>query len=137
MSTSQRRTCWKCLRAKITEQGLRWNIDVCIQYLESWLRGSGCVPIYNLMEDAATAEICRTQIWQWIEHNARLDDGRRVTYNLVQELIADQVEATWRKLGGQQFNESRYSLAADLLESLVLGIEFPEFLTEDAYCYLD
>ena len=56
---------------KITEEGLRWNIDVGLQYLESWLRGSGCVPIYNLMEDAATAEICRSQVWQWVKHGAR------------------------------------------------------------------
>jgi malate synthase len=121
----------------ITEQGLRWNIDVGIQYLESWLRGFGCVPIYNLMEDAATAEICRTQVWQWVEFNARLDDGRPVTYNLVQELLADQVEQMWRNLGAERFNQGRYRLATDLLESLIIGFEFPEFLTEVAYDYLD
>src|SRR5690606_24323263 len=70
---------------RITERGLRWNMDVGIQYLESWLRGQGCVPIYNLMEDAATAEICRAQIWQWVEFNARLEDGRAVTDVLVRE----------------------------------------------------
>jgi malate synthase len=127
----------KVPEGSITEQGLRWNIDVGIQYLESWLRGSGCVPIYNLMEDAATAEICRTQIWQWVEFNAKLDDGRPVTYNLVQELLAAQVEEIWRKLGAERFNQGRYRLATDLLESLIVGIEFPEFLTEVAYDYLD
>src|SRR5208337_3449119 len=64
---------------KITEEGLRWNIDVGLQYLEAWLRGSGCVPIYNLMEDAATAEICRSQVWQWVKHGARMTDGKIVT----------------------------------------------------------
>ena len=68
---------------QITEEGLRWNIDVGLQYLESWLRGSGCVPIYNLMEDAATAEICRAQVWQWVRHSARLSDGRSVTQEMV------------------------------------------------------
>src|SRR5277367_1105110 len=67
----------------ITEEGLRWNIDVGLQYLESWLRGSGCVPIYNLMEDAATAEICRAQVWQWVKHGSKLEDGRVVTAELV------------------------------------------------------
>src|SRR5271169_843875 len=69
----------------ITEEGLRWNIDVGLRYLGSWLEGSGCVPIYNLMEDAATAEICRAQVWQWIKHGARLKDGRLVTEEMVRE----------------------------------------------------
>ncbi len=121
----------------ITEKGLRWNLDVGIQYLESWLRGSGCVPIYNLMEDAATAEICRAQVWQWIEFNARLDDGRPITYNLVQELLADQVAEMWQRLGPEKFNRGRYRLATDLLESMVTGADFPEFLTEVCYYFLE
>ncbi len=71
----------------ITEEGLRWNIDVGLQYLHSWLQGSGCVPIYNLMEDAATAEICRAQVWQWVKHGAHLKDGRLVTAGMVKEII--------------------------------------------------
>src|SRR5580692_9644952 len=71
----------------ITDEGLRWNIDVGLQYLHSWLRGSGCVPIYNLMEDAATAEICRAQVWQWVNHGARLKDARLVTEGMVKEII--------------------------------------------------
>ena len=71
----------------ITEEGLRWNIDVGLQYLHSWLQGSGCVPIYNLMEDAATAEICRAQVWQWVKHGAHLTDGRLVTEDMVKEII--------------------------------------------------
>lgn len=122
---------------RITERGLRWNMDVGIQYLESWLRGQGCVPIYNLMEDAATAEICRAQIWQWVEFNARLEDGRAVTDVLVREILAEQVEELWKKLGPERFNRGRYRLAADLMETLVTGVEFPEFLTLVAYDCLD
>src|SRR5204862_1485899 len=73
-----------------TDGGLRHNIRVGIQYLEAWLGGQGAVPIYNLMEDAATAEISRTQIWQWLAHRATLDDGRTVTKALVQQLIAEE-----------------------------------------------
>src|SRR5580698_123971 len=85
---------------EITEAGLRWNIDVGIQYLEAWLRGSGCVPIYNLMEDAATAEICRAQVWQWVKHGARLSDGRPVSAGLVKQTIADVAETLRGSLGG-------------------------------------
>ena len=73
----------------ITEAGLRWNIDVGLQYLEAWLRGNGCVPIYNLMEDAATAEICRAQVWQWVKYGAKLDDGRPVTAAMVNGVVDD------------------------------------------------
>ena len=73
----------------ITEAGLRWNIDVGLQYLEAWLRGVGCVPIYNLMEDAATAEICRAQVWQWVKLGAKLDDGRPVTAAMVNGVVDD------------------------------------------------
>jgi malate synthase len=110
-----------------TEAGLRWNIDVGLQYLEAWLNGLGCVPIYNLMEDAATAEICRAQVWQWVEFQAKLEDGRSVTGDLVREMIAEQVAKTGRARG----------LAAELLETLMTGAEFPEFLTLAAYNYLD
>ncbi len=121
----------------ITEKGLRWNIDVGIQYLESWLRGSGCVPIYNLMEDAATAEICRAQVWQWVEFNAKLDDGRAITDKLVQEFIAEQVCQIRDRIGVSRFTQGRYRLASDILEKLMIGSEFPDFLTLVAYDYLD
>jgi malate synthase len=106
----------------ITEAGLRTNVDVGIQYLESWLRGLGCVPIYNLMEDAATAEISRSQVWQWARHGARLTDGRVVTTQLVREIMAKQFPAK--------------GLASDLFERLMTGTEFPEFLTLLAYEHL-
>ena len=112
----------------ITEAGLRWNIDVGLQYLNSWLGGLGCVPIYNLMEDAATAEICRTQIWQWVRHGAKFEDGRAVTADLVRELVQDQKG----KLRGEHLQ-----LAAELFERMMTSAECPEFLTSAAYEYLD
>src|SRR6266853_1837233 len=75
----------------ITEAGLRWNIDVGLRYVEAWLRGLGCVPIYNLMEDAATAEICRSQVWQWVKHGAHFDDGRAITAEFVRHAIGEQL----------------------------------------------
>jgi len=112
----------------ITEEGLRWNIDVGLQYLESWLRGSGCVPIYNLMEDAATAEICRAQIWQWLRHGAKLSDGRPVTQELVRRVIAEQKD----KLKGGRMTE-----AAQIYERMITSSDFTEFLTLVAYDYID
>ena len=113
---------------KITEEGLRWNVDVGLQYLESWLRGSGCVPIYNLMEDAATAEICRAQVWQWVRHGARLSDGRPVTREMVRAVIAEQKN----KLKG-----SRMAKAAEIFEHMMTSPDFAEFLTLVAYEYID
>ena len=113
----------------ITEAGLRWNVDVGLQYLDSWLRGSGCVPIYNLMEDAATAEICRAQVWQWVKHGARMTDGKVVTESLVKQVIHDRA-AELR--GDRQLQK-----AAQLLETLMTNKEFPEFLTLASYDLLD
>jgi len=113
----------------ITEAGLRWNIDVGLQYLDSWLRGSGCVPIYNLMEDAATAEICRAQVWQWVKHGARMTEGKKVTETLVKEVMNERVSELG---GGRALHE-----AAQLLETLMTGSEFPEFLTLASYDLLD
>ncbi len=107
----------------ITAEGLRTNIDVGVRYLAAWLGGNGCVPINNLMEDAATAEICRTQIWQWLHHGARLTDGRVITESLVRDAIAAEPEA--RGLAGQLF------------EQMSTAREPPEFLTLVAYQYLD
>jgi malate synthase len=112
----------------ITAEGLRWNIDVGLQYLESWLRGSGCVPIYNLMEDAATAEISRAQVWQWVRHGAKLDDGRPVTNELVHSVISEQKD----KLGGARMAE-----AAQLYDEMMTSPTFREFLTLVAYDYIE
>jgi len=117
---------------EITEAGLRTNIDVGVQYLESWLRGVGCVPIYNLMEDAATAEISRTQVWQWVRHGAKLADGRPVTAGLVQKILAVELD----RLGGGG-GGGRFELAARLFGEIATGAECPDFLTTVAYDHID
>ena len=103
-----------------------------MQYLEAWLRGNGCVPIYNLMEDAATAEICRAQVWQWVRHGAKLNDGRPVTADLVKRTIADVAEGLRGSLGGEQL-----ARAARTYEQMMTSGDFPEFLTLVAYDYID
>jgi malate synthase len=113
---------------KITEEGLRWNIDVGLRYLEAWLGGNGCVPIYNLMEDAATAEICRAQVWQWLRHGATLSDGWPITRGLVRSIIAEQAK---------DLPESRAADAARIFEEMTVNRDFAEFLTVVAYDYID
>ena len=99
---------------KITEAGLRANISVGIQYVEAWIGGNGCVPLYNLMEDAATAEISRTQVWQWV-HNPKgvLDDGRKVTIELVRALIAEELEKIKAEVG-----EARFALGQGMAQKV-------------------
>jgi malate synthase len=122
---------------EITERGLRTNVDVGIQYLEAWLRGTGCVPIYNLMEDAATAEISRTQVWQWVKHGAKLADGRAVTPALVRDTISDELEKIRGMLGPERFDGGKFDLASRLFDQMMTGTEFAEFLTLVAYDHLD
>jgi malate synthase len=117
---------------EITEAGLRWNLDVGIQYLEAWLRGNGCVPIYNLMEDAATAEICRAQVWQWVRHGAKLNDGRPVTADLVEHTLAGVVEGLRATIGGDEL-----ARAARIYQQMMTSADFPEFLTLVVYEYID
>lgn len=121
----------------ITDHGLRVNIDVGIQYLESWLRGVGCVPIYNLMEDAATAEISRAQVWQWIRHEARTDDGRPVTPDRVRNTIAEELEKLRERLGPTRFDSGKFDLAARLFEDMMTREDFVDFMTLAAYEYLE
>ena len=120
-------------KGDISEVGLRWNIDVGLQYLHSWLGGLGCVPIYNLMEDAATAEICRAQVWQWIRHGARLKDGRPITEEMVKKIIRQRSS----ELSAQLENDEKLQQAAKLLEDLTTSREFAEFLTLASYDLLD
>ena len=117
---------------EISEEGLSRNIDVGLQYLATWLGGNGCVPIYNLMEDAATAEISRAQVWQWIKYEARLSDGQRVTAAMVRKILQQHGE----RLSGQ-FAPRELSLACLLYEEMMTTEEFPEFLTLSAYDLLD
>lgn len=121
----------------ITEAGLRHNISVALQYLEAWLRGVGCVPIYHLMEDAATAEISRSQVWQWIHHeNAALSDGREVTAELYASLVPSELEKIKSMVGKEFFAAGKYQLARQLFDHLVADNNFTEFLTLIAYNYL-
>jgi malate synthase len=116
----------------ITDEGLEWNIDVGIQYLASWLRGNGCVPIYNLMEDAATAEICRAQVWQWVRHGAMLHDCWPVTADRVRAAIAKETEKLRSVCPGPELET-----AARIFESMMTSEHFTEFLTLAAYEYID
>ena len=121
----------------ITETGLRTNISVSLYYLDSWLRGSGCVPINNLMEDAATVEISRSQIWQWIHHpKGILNDGRKVTVELFRELMQDELAKIRATLGDEQFAQRKFSTASGILDSIITNDQFVEFLTLPAYQYL-
>ena len=116
-----------------TEEGLRHNARVGIQYVEAWLRGQGAVPLYNLMEDAATAEISRTQVWQWVHHEALLDDGRIVSPALVQRCIGEEVERLADTLGPDRVASRPFTDARALFTRLALGDDLAEFLTIPAY----
>ncbi len=116
-----------------TEAGLRVNVNVGILYLEAWLRGSGCVPLYNLMEDAATAEISRAQVWQWVRHGARLDDGRMVTADLVRRTVAEEMESIRKAVGEERYGSGKFAAARELFERLCVSPELEEFLTLPAY----
>jgi malate synthase len=118
-----------------TERGLRENIRVGVQYIEAWLRGRGAVPLYNLMEDAATAEISRAQIWQWIRQNAQLEDGRTVTPQLFQDLLAEEMAALEASLPG--YATGRFAEAIGIFSDMSLSERFEEFLTLPAYAVLE
>jgi malate synthase len=121
----------------ITEAGLRLNINVGIQYLGAWLAGVGCVPIYNLMEDAATAEISRGQVWQWIRsERGVLDDGRKVDVALFRQLLGEELDKI-RDMLGPAFANGRYEEGAELFDKLTTSDDFVDFLTLPAYPLLD
>ena len=120
--------------APITEAGVRNNIQVGIQYVGSWLGGNGCVPIFNLMEDAATAEISRSQVWQWIRSpKGVLDDGRKVTKEMVKVLIADELTKTPDIAGAAAYAAGKYVEGAAMFEALIMDDNYEEFLTLPAY----
>ncbi len=116
---------------RITENGVRANISIALQYIDAWLQSQGAVAIRNLMEDAATAEISRSQLWQWVWHDARMDDGRQITLELYRQFRDEELAA----LGGP--DKGRLREAAEILDRLVLSREFVPFLTIEAYGYLD
>ena len=116
-----------------TEEGLRLNVRVGIQYIEAWLRGNGCVPLYSLMEDAATAEISRAQVWQWLHHGATLTDGRRVTPELIGTVIDDEMTRIEREIGTERFRSGRFPEARTLFEKISTAPRLETFLTLPAY----
>ena len=120
----------------ITEHGVRWNIKVGLQYLEAWLGGNGCVPLYSLMEDAATAEISRTQIWQWLHHRATLDDGRPLTPELYNQMLGEELKAIREEVGPLRYEGGKFLLASELFTHMAKAEPFAEFLTLPAYEYL-
>jgi len=121
----------------ISEQGLRINVNVGVRYLESWLRGFGCVPLFHLMEDAATCEISRAQIWQWIRHPAgTLDDGRKVTAQLFRKVLAEELDRIRDEYEPGAFEKSAFPLARDIFDRVSTSDELVEFLTLPAYEYL-
>ncbi|MBM7610726.1 malate synthase [Lysinibacillus composti] len=118
----------------ITEGGLRVNVSVGVQYIASWLRGNGAAPINNLMEDAATAEISRTQVWQWIRHEkGKLEDGRNITLPFVLDILQEELENIKEAVGGHAYGSGLYKEAADLFKNLIEQDEFVEFLTLPGY----
>lgn len=124
-------------KGTITEDGLRKNINVGILYIESWLRGNGAAAIYHLMEDAATAEISRTQVWQWIKYQAKLDDGRTIDQSLYQDLLPEELAKIKEYVSENQYNNGRFEEAVQIFEKLILNDEFEEFLTLPAYELID
>ncbi|MEK2094835.1 malate synthase A [Vibrio parahaemolyticus] len=120
-----------------TEEGMRHNIRVALQYIEAWISGNGCVPIYGLMEDAATAEISRASIWQWIQHGKSLDNGQQVTKALFETYLQEEVEVVKHEVGEERYQAGRFEEAAQLMAKLTTSDELTNFLTVPGYDYLD
>ena len=116
-----------------TEDGMRECIRVGIQYIAAWLGGRGAVPLYNLMEDAATAEISRAQIWQWLKHSTSLNDGRTVTIELFQSILEDEINGLKEIIGENQWKDGKYEKAIELFEKMSISPDCKEFLTLSAY----
>lgn len=120
----------------VSEEGIRKNINVGILYTEAWLRGFGAVALYNLMEDAATAEISRTQVWQWLKNEVKLEDGRKFNNELYQELFNDETAKITAEVGEGNMDKSKFNIAFDLFNKLVTSEKFEEFLTLPAYQFI-
>ena len=123
-------------KGTVTEEGIRKNINVGILYTEAWLRGNGAVALYNLMEDAATAEISRTQVWQWLKNEVQLEDGRQFDLKLYNEIFNEEVEKIIRQIGESKIVNTKFELAFKLFDEMVLSEKFKEFLTLSAYKYI-
>ena len=124
--------------AEITEEGMRTNINVGLQYIESWLGGVGAAAIFNLMEDAATAEISRSQVWQWLHRDdARLDDGRSIDRELYDQIVDEELDKIQKLVGSQRFENGRFDEARRIFDRVTVDDDFPEFFTLVAYDELD
>ena len=123
-------------KGEITEKGVRKNINVGILYIESWLMGTGAAALYNLMEDAATAEISRTQVWQWLKNQAKLNDGRTLTQEMVVEFEKEELENIKKYVGENRFEKGKFDLATKLFNELVFDENFEDFLTLKAYPFI-
>jgi len=121
----------------ITDNGVRHNIDVAIRYIASWLTGTGAAAIYNLMEDAATAEISRSQIWQWVRSGETTNTGTPITADLVRKIAKEETDAIRAELGDESYTSGRFTEAKELFEQVSLADEFPDFLTLPAYAMLE
>ncbi|MGI9585925.1 MAG: malate synthase A [Acidimicrobiia bacterium] len=121
----------------ITEGGVRQNVDVAIQYIASWLRGTGAAALYNLMEDAATAEISRSQVWQWVHSGSRTIEGHEITPAFIIKIADEETERLRSELGHDVYEGGRFPEARKLFEEVALAEDFPEFLTLPAYSLLD
>jgi len=116
-----------------TEEGMRANIRVAVQYIEAWISGNGCVAIYGLMEDAATAVFSRTSIWQWIHHEKTLSNGKPVTKALFRQMLAEEMQVIQEELGEHRFSHGRFVDAARLMEEITTSDELVDFLTLPGY----
>jgi len=121
------------VKGKVTEKGVRLNINVSLQYMEAWLRGLGCVPIHNMMEDAATAEISRSQVWQWAKHNVKTSEGIVINADFVSRVLAEETVSIKASLPASMVKSNKFDAAEKLLESTLLGQGYAEFLTTLAY----
>ena len=120
-------------KGDITEEGLRKNISVGIQYLAAWLGGNGCVPLYNLMEDAATAEISRAQVWQWNRHQCKTIGGKTIDPAYVKNIVKEEMAQNKKEVGEQKFEKGNYERAAKMFEEMSIANQFEDFLTVPAY----
>jgi malate synthase len=122
-------------KGSITEKGLRMNVDVGLRYTEAWLRGVGCVPIHNKMEDAATAEISRSQIWHWLKHKCSLNNGQPVTKTLVQSILNDEIRKVKAEMG-DKYSSTNFELAKKIYADLMFSDDLADFLTLEAYPHI-
>jgi malate synthase len=133
----QRDDLLQVVRGKITEAGVRDNINVTVRYVAAWLQGNGCVAINNLMEDAATAEIARAQLWQWVHHaTGILDEGHNVTTDLFRSLMREEMETIRADVGDDTFRQGAFRVAAGFLDRFTSSDDFVPFITTELYAEL-